>query len=275
MRAHRGLNWILLQFRDGPPVQFQQRKYRFEIKYRIAEERADEIRAWIHRVGHLQADEYGEGGSAAYNVHSLYLDTPGWGIYKETRAGLQHRYKLRARCYDWTPNAKVFLEVKHRAEEYMWKTRALVTKPDAVRILNNEVPREAKDSPELENFRGLMDKRGAYPRVWVTYRRHAYLGGVRDLVRVTFDTRIRAALPTLDMNEPEKWYVIPESAGLEILELKYSGSYPAWVAELVRRFDLERKAFSKFRYGIDLLNDPDGPVARDKKLKQALEGAAP
>lgn len=253
-------------------MQTQQRKYRFEIKYRINEDRAQEVREWIHRIGHLKADEYGEGGSAAYNVHSLYLDTPGWGIYKETRAGLQHRYKLRARCYEWGPNAKVFMEVKHRAEEYMWKTRALVTKADAVRILNNEVPRDAKSSPELENFRGLMDKRGAIPRAWVTYRRHAYLGGTRDLVRVTFDTRIRAAPPTLDMNEPPKWYTVPESAGLEILELKYTGSYPAWVGDMVRRFDLERKAFSKFRYGIDLVVDPDGPVVRDERLRQAHAG---
>ncbi len=237
-----------------------QRKYRFEIKYRISPEQAEEMRAWIQRTGHLNADEHGEGGSAAYNVHSLYLDNEDWGIYRETRAGLQQRYKLRARCYEWTPNAKVFLEVKHRANEFMWKTRCEVTKPEAVRILNGEVPLQTPSSFALENFRGLMDRRRAFPRVWVTYRRHAYVGGARDLVRVTFDTRIRAALPTLDMNEPAEWYALPEVQGLEILELKYSGSYPGWVADMVRRFDLERRAMSKFRHAIELITDPEGPV---------------
>ena len=217
----------------------------------------------------MKADANGEGGSAAYNVHSLYLDNAEWAIYRETRAGLQQRFKLRARCYEWSVSARVFLEVKHRASEYMWKTRCEVTKPDAVRILNNDLPRETVSSPELENFRGLMDRRHAYPRCWVTYRRHAYVGGVRDLVRVTFDTRIAAAPPTFDMSEPPRWFEVPESAGLEILELKYSGSYPAWVGEMVRRFDLERKAFSKFRYGIDLITDAEGPVARDSLLRHA------
>ncbi len=248
------------------------RKYRFEIKYRIGQEHAQSIRDWIHRSGHLVADANGEGGSASYNVHSLYLDNDEWAIYRETRAGLQQRYKLRARCYEWSVNARVFLEAKHRANEYMWKTRAEVTKQDAVRILNNEVPHNAAPSFELDNFRALTDRRHAYPRCWVTYRRHAYVGGVRDLVRVTFDTRIRAAPPTLDMSEPPRWYDIPESLGLEILELKYTGSYPAWVGDLVRRFDLERKAFSKFRYGIDLITDADGPVVRDMMLRHV--GAA-
>ena len=114
------------------------RHYSFEIKYRVSPEKAEEMRAWIRHVGHLKADEHGEGGSAAYNVHSLYLDSRQCGIYDETRAGQQQRYKLRARCYEFTPNAPVFLEVKHRANEFMWKTRAEVSKADACRILAGE-----------------------------------------------------------------------------------------------------------------------------------------
>jgi hypothetical protein len=38
-----------------------------------------------------------------------------------------------------------------------------------------------------------------------------------------------------------------------ILELKYTGSYPAWVAETVRRFDLERKSMSKYRHAVEAL----------------------
>ncbi len=248
------------------------RKDRFEIKYRLGEDHAEALRAWIRRSGFLEADEHGEGGSAAYNVHSLYLDSADWSIYKETRAGLQQRYKLRARCYEWSANAKVFMEAKHRAEEYMWKTRAEIGKADAVRILNNEIPLKAKATAALENFRGLMDRRHAFPRVWVTYRRHAYTNNVRDLVRVTFDTKIRAAPPTQNLSEPLTWHTVPEADGVEVLELKYSGSYPGWVGDMVRKFDLERRAFSKFRYGVDLITDPEGPVAEQQK-QHAVVGA--
>lgn len=227
------------------------------------------MRAWIRASGHLTADEHGEGGSAAYNVHSLYLDNADWGIYRETRAGLQQRYKLRARCYDFTPNARIFLEVKHRTNEFMWKTRAEVGKLDAVRILNGDVPLHSPSTPALENFRGLMDRRRAFPRLWITYRRHAYVGGTRDLVRVTFDTRIMAAPPGAGLDEPPHWYPLPEVRGIEVLELKYTGSYPSWVADMVRRFDLERRAMSKFRHGVDLLIDPEGPIMQ----QQALAGS--
>ena len=243
-----------------------QRKYRFEIKYRLPPDEAERMREWIAATGHLMADEHGEGGSAAYNVHSLYLDNDDWGIYRETRSGLQQRYKLRARCYDFTPQARVFLEVKHRANEYMWKTRGEVSKSEAVRILDGEVPHNAESSPALENFRGLMDRRRLYPRLWITYRRHAYMGGTRDLVRVTFDTRVQAAPPTANMDEPSRWYPLPEVNGIEVLEVKYTGSYPRWVAEMVRRFNLERRAMSKFRHGVDLLLDADGPIMKHSAL---------
>ncbi len=240
-----------------------QRKYRFEIKYRMDVDSAAALRRWIQGTGHLAPDAFGEGGSAAYNVHSLYLDSADWVIYRETRAGLQQRYKVRARCYNWGSPRKVFLEVKHRANESMWKTRAELGLADAVRVINGEPLESTATSDAMENFRGLVDRRHLFPRCWVSYRRHAYVGGVRDLVRVTFDSRIVAAPPTCDLTEPPKWFTVPESAGIEILELKYSGSYPSWIAEMVRRFDLERKAFSKFRYGIDLITDPEGAVVRE------------
>lgn len=246
-----------------------QRRYRFEIKYRVAADRAEAVRRWIVQTGHLVPDAFGEGGSAAYNVHSLYLDSRSGGIYRETRAGLQQRYKVRARCYDFLPNRKVFLEVKHRANEYMWKTRAEVGLADAVRVINGEPPQKARSTEALENFRALVDRRNLVPAAWVTYRRHAYVGGVRDLVRVTFDTRVHAAPPTGDLSEPPRWYPLSEVEGIEIIELKYTGSYPAWTAEMVRRFDLERRSFSKFRYGIDLVTDPEGPVVRDRSLLRA------
>lgn len=225
---------------------------RFEIKYRISPDHGAALREHIERMGLMTPDENGEGGSALYSVHSLYLDGPDWSIYRDTRAGNFERFKLRARCYAFTHDAPMFMEVKHRAGEAMWKTRAPVPRRDAVRILNNE-PVDARWTPALENFRAWMDRRRAFPRVWITYRRYAYVGGARDLVRITFDTRIQAAPPTLDASEPPEWFPIKEVWSLEVLELKYTGSYPRWLAELVRRFDLERKAMSKYRHGVDLI----------------------
>lgn len=225
---------------------------RFEIKYRIAPDHGAALRRYIERLGFMTPDENGEGGSPLYSVHSLYLDGPDWSIYRDTRAGNFERFKLRARCYSFAPDAMMFLEVKHRAGEAMWKTRAPISRRDALDLLWGGAP-DLKSTPAMDNFRLWQDRRRAYPRVWVTYRRYAYVGGVRDLVRITFDTKIQCAPPTRDLSEPPKWYPIDDVWNLEVLELKYSGSYPSWLADVVRKFDLERKSMSKYKYSVDLI----------------------
>lgn len=224
---------------------------RFEIKYRIQPALAESIRQWLPR--HMEADSFGEGGSAMYDVHSLYLDGDDWSIYRDTRNGAFARFKLRARCYKFEEQAPVFLEVKARQGEAMTKSRAAVSRAEAIRVLAGEIPARSDPFPALENFRTEMDRRRAYPRVWVSYRRSAWVGGERGLVRVTFDDRIKCGPPTTDMSEPHKWWYLPDVKGLVVLEVKYNGSYPQWIAELVRKFDLERKAMSKYRHAVDLI----------------------
>jgi hypothetical protein len=212
------------------------------------------MREWLLRW--MTPDANGEGGSAAYNVHSLYLDGPDWSIYHETAAGAYSRYKLRTRCYDFFPNSPIFLEVKQRDGEAMSKSRAPVTKVQAQALLHGGVPLDLVPSRATENFRKEVDRRRAFPRVWVTYRRHAYVATEgRELVRITFDSRVRCGLPHADLSEPDHWMDLPASQGVEILELKYTLSYPAWVAEMVRRFHLIRKSMSKYRHSVELLMD--------------------
>ena len=55
------------------------------------------------------------------------------------------------------------------------------------------------------------------------------------------------------MTEPPQWYPLPIVKDIVVLEVKYSGSYPKWVADTIRRFDLERKSMSKYRYGVELV----------------------
>jgi hypothetical protein len=107
----------------------------------------------------------------------------------------------------------------------------------------------------------------------VTYQRSAWVGGDRGLVRVTFDTEIRCAPATGGLVEPALWYPLPEVKGLVILELKYNGSYPGWVAETVRKFDLERRAMSKYRHAVDVVTGLP-PAAFQKQQPATAEEAA-
>jgi hypothetical protein len=223
---------------------------RYEIKYRISPEQAAEVRQWIRR--YMEPDAHGEGGSSRYPVHSLYLDSADWRIYRETRNGNFSRFKLRARTYGFTDEAPVFLEVKARAGEAMTKSRAEVPRSVAIAVLDGTYVPPGHNAA-LENFRAHMDRYRAVPRAWVTYDRSAWVGGDRGLVRVTFDADIKCAPETPSMTEPPRWYDLPEVRSLVILEVKYTGSYPGWVADTVRRFDLERRAMSKYRHAVEVI----------------------
>lgn len=234
---------------------------RFEIKYRVPPPTADEIRRRVAK--YLSPDPHGEGGSGIYDIHSLYLDSNDWRIYRETRAGCYSRFKLRARTYAFEAGAPVFLEVKSRVGESMRKSRVEMGRHAAARALWNDWP-ILPTSDGLLRFRSKQVRYGAVPRAWVTYRRSAWVGEDRSgLVRVTFDTNIAWAPPTADLSEPARWRRVPEAAGLVVLELKYLGSYPGWAADMLKHFGLERKAMSKYRHAVDALRDTReeaGPV---------------
>ncbi len=227
---------------------------RYEIKYRVTPRRAGAVRDWIRRF--MQPDEYSRGAVPTYSVHSLYLDGADWSIYNETLNGNFARFKLRARTYSFAADAPWFLEVKSRAGEAMFKTRAKVSRDDARRLVWGSTRCQSPLSQGLSFFRSQLGLRGAFPREWVTYEREAYVGGERDLVRVTFDTDIACAPATPDLAEPTRWIPVPEARDQVILEVKYSGSYPAWVADMIRRFGLERGSMSKYRHAVEALYLP-------------------
>ena len=226
---------------------------RYEIKYRISPQIAEDVMHYISR--YMTADEHGEGGSADYPVHSLYLDSPDFSTYWDTQKKAYSRFKIRARCYNFEPQRSFFLEIKSRSGEAMTKTRALATVTETKDVLGGfqpDRPLEQYDSG-LHAFLKARDDRRARSTCWITYQRSAFVGGERGLVRVTFDTNIRAGLATVDLSEPQLWYDLPEVRGLTVLEVKYTGSYPAWVAEAVRRCNLNRSSMSKYRQGIEAL----------------------
>jgi hypothetical protein len=245
---------------------------RYEIKYRIGRRRASAIQEWLGCF--MRPDANGEGGRPSYCVHSLYLDSPDWSLYRETTNGSFSRVKLRARIYSFDAQAPVFLEVKQRLGESMRKTRAVVPRSEAVRILQGAIPATKGEGRALDYFRALQDQRHAIPRIWVTYRRDALVDEhFPDLVRVTFDREVAYAEPAHNFDEPRHWCPLPETRNEIIMELKYSGYSPFWIAEMIRRFDLERAAMSKFKQAVEALRE-NGPAAPNFERSAPLTAPA-
>jgi SPX domain protein involved in polyphosphate accumulation len=232
---------------------------RSEHKYLISEVTAQAMRGFV--ATYLALDEYMPANDPdGYQVHSLYLDSPGYDLYRETTSGIKNRYKLRMRFYDENPSSPVFLEIKSRTTESIRKMRAIVSKSSAEALLSGERLNQAdlmnpneKSILALEEFNRRVGRLSASGRVFVSYQREAYVALEADGIRVTFDRHIRGVpFDTLfGMQMPVgEVTVFP---GQVVLEIKYTGQLPSWSRDLIRAFGLQRTSFPKYVHVVDAL----------------------
>jgi len=224
---------------------------RFELKYVIDERRARSIVPFLRC--HLVPDEHADPReSLRYDVHSLYLDSPGYILHRSTCQGHKNRFKLRIRFYDDLPQSPVFFEIKRRQNEIIVKRRAAVRRVALKRLLVGQWPRhddlfraDTDAWAALLRFCSLRDTIQARGKVFVSYTREAYVTPDDDSVRVTLDRSILARrFNGVFLLAGGKCH--PVMSNRVILELKFTNRFPLWMRELVRSFDLERRSIAKY-----------------------------
>jgi hypothetical protein len=232
---------------------------RSEHKYLISEVTAQALRGFV--AAYLALDDYMPADDRdGYLVHSLYLDSPGYDLYRETFEGVKNRYKLRMRFYNESPSAPVFLEIKSRTTESIRKMRAIVSKPAAEAMLKGErlnpadlISPSEKSALALEEFNRRVVRLSAHGCAFVSYKREAYMAIESDGVRITFDRNI-IGVPydsLYGMQMPA--ITAPIFPNEVVLEIKYTGQLPSWSRDLIRDFGLQRTSFPKYVHVIDAL----------------------
>lgn len=234
---------------------------RYEFKYLIDDGQAD----WIREVVRCfcEPDPYGDQGR--YGVHSLYLDTLGWMLARQTLDGVRHRFKLRIRTYGFTPADPVFLENKMRVGTSITKERALMDRALVGPLLGGIlVPggfpaKKANHQPDLDAFRNRADAIDARPRLWVSYDREAWGSVHGDGARLTFDRGLKVQAPDPHdpfVPDPTAWTWVPlDDAPRFVLEMKFNGASPRWMQRVVHSLGLERTSVSKYVRGAEHLGD--------------------
>src|SRR6056297_690769 len=147
-------------------------RQRFELKYRINESLAREIRFFVE--AYLDCDPNGiSKPKRSYVVNSLYLDSPELYTYNRTVNGDRNRYKLRLRYYD-SVDSPIFFEIKQRRNRVIHKKRAQVSRGSVQDLLNGHAPTKnhlVKNSSieldALEHFCLLKGKLQASPKMHV------------------------------------------------------------------------------------------------------------
>jgi hypothetical protein len=223
---------------------------RVELKYALDEDAAARVRRF---VAPFVAEDPAVPSAGGQRVTSLYLDTPRGDFCGRHLARDADRFKLRVRRYGEDEPQVVYFEVKRKVGRVTDKRRARVAAASAPRLLAaGGAAADAVATPDGESLRlflWLMALHRAAPRMLVTCRRESFVGPEPGCeARVTFDhdTSFQPVLAATLRGDPGRWSRTPLEDGSVLLELKYSGAPPWWMAELARRLGRRRTAYSKY-----------------------------
>jgi len=225
---------------------------RYELKYRIGESQAALVAQFIKPYLHL--DRYCKlQPSGVYPIGALYLDSGDFKLCRETLEGKHNRFKLRIRSYTDEPDYPCFFEIKRRFNNIIIKSRARVMRQDIATLLSGRpLPLQNYNTNDetLNQFKLYMSYINARPVIRIRYMRQAYEGGSYNRVRVTFDRELAynvTSLPEVRLSGGT-WQRVP--LNFVILEIKFTGRYPAWLGRMVGCLNLRRSSMSKYASAI-------------------------
>jgi len=223
---------------------------RFELKYHITESKALAIAQFVRQ--HIDVDRYCKlqrGGD--YPIVSLYLDSDGLVLCKESLGGVKNRFKLRIRSYTDEPDYPCFFEIKRRLNRVIMKSRTRVMHSD-IRNLVSGLPLPPQnynvDMKTLNQFQLYMSNIRARPTILIRYMRQAFEGDSENRVRVTFDRELCykvSHIPEVGLGG-SGWQRNPFTVGGVILEVKFTERYPLWLSRMVKYFELRARSISKY-----------------------------
>lgn len=205
-----------------------------------------------------------------YRINNLYFDTPDFLFLRKRLENCENRFNMRIRSYNDTEGLPCFLEIKQRKDNAIKKMRAMVEDTDWQSLFNqpgyclydgNRNEAICKTNKSL--FIKLAVAYNAAPKMLTQYKRRAFVSDIDDYARLTIDTDLRC-------QSRENYNLIPDKRLMvsydditrfdpgcsAVLELKCYGSHvPLWMSDLVRRFNLIRRSFSKYVTGITRVLD--------------------
>lgn len=184
------------------------------------------------------------GPDGAYQVTSLYFDTPYDSALREKLDGVNRREKFRLRYYG-SDLSFLRLEKKYKVNGLCGKRSARLTREQAERLLDGDARflLDTGDALLLELYSKIQGQ-GLRPKTIVRYDREAFLYAPGN-VRITLDRDIRTGLGSVDFLNPGVFCVRVAGPGT-VLEVKYDAFLPEIVRMAVQVPGRRAAACSKY-----------------------------
>ncbi|MBQ6621260.1 MAG: polyphosphate polymerase domain-containing protein [Mogibacterium sp.] len=221
---------------------YQQTFKRVEVKYLLNERQYTELRERMQ--AHLEPDRFGE-----TSILNIYYDTPDFRLIRTSLDKPVYKEKLRLRCYGTPGNdSPAFIELKKKFKGVVYKRRIDMSYTSALTYLRTRIaPVVRAEDLQIKReidyfFRFYPD---LAPRVALSYDRIALAGIDDPSFRVTFDTNIRWRDTHLDLRFGNGGESLLEP-GQHLMELKFGGGMPLWLAHDLSDLGIYKTSFSKY-----------------------------
>lgn len=215
--------------------------FRHEYKYLIDYSEMLTLRKQFNSL--LTTDRSSEG----YIVRSLYFDSLEEQDYYDKLGGEYYRKKIRLRIYDPNSN-QVKLEIKQKADYHQLKESLIITKNDALELINGNYQILLSYESEVAKKIYVIMQTGSYkPKVIIEYQRIAYI--TSTTTRITLDYNVKKSDNVSEFFNEKPNYLPVTTVTNVILEVKFDRFLEPYISNILNKYIAQNQSFSKYTTG--------------------------
>lgn len=178
-------------------------------------------------------------------VCSLYYDSEDYSIIRSSIEDPVYKEKLRLRSYNVPEeDGEVFVELKKKFKGVVYKRRVAMSAEKAALWLAGECP-APEDSQMCREIDWFLHTNRVSPKAFIACDREAYVAKDDNELRMTFDRNIRWRDTELDLTLGSHGELLTRE-GEVLLEIKFNGTAPLWLAHMMSELSLYPTGFSKY-----------------------------
>ena len=215
--------------------------FRHEYKYLISYEEMLALRSKFNELLTIDRDYNG------YMIRSLYFDSINDDDYYDKLDGNINRKKIRLRIYE--PNGELIkLELKSKYDIHQIKQSLIISKEDALKLINEDYEVLLKYNNEVATKIYLMLKEGCYkPKAIIEYNRIAYK--TSTTTRITFDYTINSSTNINKFFDKEINYQDLTNNKEVVLEVKFDRFLEPYISNVLSNYQSKAQSVSKYIMG--------------------------
>lgn len=181
-------------------------------------------------------------------IHNVYYDNDYYGVISRSKNSSEFKEKLRIRTYEmpsgFVKDAYVELKKKFKGITYKRRIKLKLNIVEEMFEKNDLFP-VMPDGQIKQEVVYFQQKTKCFPKVYISYNRHAYVCSDGSDMRITFDSDIFTREKNLSLKTNEEDILFGHEE-LVIMEVKVNGSMPIWFTNVLNKYSICPTSYSKY-----------------------------